>query len=69
MVSSFSNPGFPPMHGHPTHLPAMDARLSAAIDSFEALVRAAVCKAVASTLAAIHKAGNPVLKEIRSDLA
>ena len=40
MVSSFSNHGFPSVHAHPTHLPAMDARISAAIDSFEASMRA-----------------------------
>ncbi|KAB2631042.1 hypothetical protein D8674_008561 [Pyrus ussuriensis x Pyrus communis] len=73
MVSSFSNPGFPPVHAHPTCLPAMDARLSATLDSFEASMRAAlrdtICKAMDSALTAIHKAVNPVLAEIRIDLA
>ncbi|KAM1198459.1 hypothetical protein ACFX2G_010010 [Malus domestica] len=51
----------------------MDARISAAIDSFEASLRAAIRDAVHeamdSALTAIHKAVNPVLAEIRSDLA
>ncbi|KAM2276644.1 hypothetical protein ACFXTI_035048 [Malus domestica] len=73
MVSSFSNPGFPHVHAHPTHLPAMDAHLSAAIDSFEASICAAIRdkirEAMDSALIAIHKAVNPVLVEIRSNLA
>ncbi|KAM1453841.1 hypothetical protein FF1_003446 [Malus domestica] len=50
MVSSFSNPGFPPVDVHPTRLPAMDARLSAAIDSFEASLRAALRDAIREAL-------------------
>ncbi|KAM1365983.1 hypothetical protein ACFX2I_044152 [Malus domestica] len=73
MVSSFSNPGFPPVHTHPTRLPTMDAHLSAAIDSFEASMRAAIRDAIReamdSALTAIHKAVNLVLVEIRNDLA
>ncbi|KAM1175500.1 hypothetical protein ACFX15_027403 [Malus domestica] len=58
MVSSFSNPGFPHMHAHSTRLPAMDASLSAAIDSFEALMRsmcAAFREAIDSALAPIRR--------------
>ncbi|KAM0971069.1 hypothetical protein ACFX15_018457 [Malus domestica] len=73
MVPSFSNPGFPHVHTHPTRLPAMDARLSVAIDSFEASMRAAIRDAIHaaldSTLTAIHKVVTPVLADIRSDLA
>ncbi|KAM1091540.1 hypothetical protein ACFX13_019305 [Malus domestica] len=73
MVPSFSNPGFPLVHTHLTRLPAMDARLSAAIDSFEASMRAAIRDAIHaaldSTLIAIHKVMTPVLADIRSDLA
>ncbi|KAM1233085.1 hypothetical protein FF1_002835 [Malus domestica] len=73
MVSSFSNPGFPLVHAHPTRLPAMDARLSATIDSFEASLRAAISDAIREAmdfaLIAIHKAVNPVLAEIHSELA
>ncbi|KAM1368439.1 hypothetical protein PS1_001767 [Malus domestica] len=50
MVSSFSNPGFPHVDVHPTRLPAMDARLSAAIDSFEASMRAALRDAIREAL-------------------
>ncbi|KAM1443374.1 hypothetical protein ACFX2I_039660 [Malus domestica] len=50
MVSSFSNPGFPHVHAHPTRLPAMDASLSAAIDSFEASMRAALRDAIREAL-------------------
>ncbi|KAM1244223.1 hypothetical protein ACFX13_036431 [Malus domestica] len=39
MVSSFLNPGFPPVHAHLTLLPTMDASLSATIDSFDASMR------------------------------
>ncbi|KAM2701059.1 hypothetical protein EV2_002929 [Malus domestica] len=73
MVSSFSNPGFPLVHAHPTRLPAMDARFSATIDSFEASLRAAINDAIHEAtdfaLIAIHKVVNPVLVEIRSELA
>ncbi|KAB2614525.1 coatomer subunit beta-1-like [Pyrus ussuriensis x Pyrus communis] len=55
MVSSFSNPGFPHVHAHPTRLLAMDARLFAAIDSFEASMSAAIREAMDSALIAIHK--------------
>ncbi|KAM0968616.1 hypothetical protein ACFX13_017244 [Malus domestica] len=50
MVSSFSNLGFPPVDAHPTRLPAMDAHLSAAIDSFEASMRAALHDAIREAL-------------------
>ncbi|KAM1158783.1 hypothetical protein ACFX15_031417 [Malus domestica] len=50
MVSSFSNPGFPPVDAHPTRLTAMDGRLSAAIDSFEASMRAALRDAIREAL-------------------
>ena len=64
MVSSFSNRGFLPVHAHPTRLPSMDARLSTAIDSFEASMRAAIREAMDSALISIYKAVNPVLAEI-----
>ncbi|KAB2600231.1 hypothetical protein D8674_010502 [Pyrus ussuriensis x Pyrus communis] len=67
MVSSFSNPGFPLVHTHPTRLLAMDERLSAAIDSFEVSMRVAACEAMDSVRDAIHKAMNPVLAEIHSE--
>ncbi|KAM1075026.1 hypothetical protein TB2_019514 [Malus domestica] len=73
MVSSFSNHGFPHVHAYPICLPAMDARLSPAIDSFEASMRAAIRDAIReamdSALTAIHKVVNPVLAEIHDDLA
>ncbi|KAM1618082.1 hypothetical protein ACFX1R_018283 [Malus domestica] len=50
MVSSFSNPGFPPVDAHPTRLPAMDAHLPTAIDSFEASMRAALHDAIREAL-------------------
>ncbi|KAM1161202.1 hypothetical protein ACFX2B_000326 [Malus domestica] len=50
MVSSFSNPGFPPVDAHPTRLPAMDGRLSAAINSFEASMRATLRDAIREAL-------------------
>ncbi|KAM2450919.1 hypothetical protein TB2_008339 [Malus domestica] len=50
MVSSFSNPGFPHVDVHPTRLPTMDARLSAAIDSFEASLRATLRDAIREAL-------------------
>ncbi|KAM1059572.1 hypothetical protein TB1_023618 [Malus domestica] len=61
------------MHAHPTRLPAMDARFSAAIDSFDASLRVAlrdaIREAMDSALTAIHKDVNPVLAEIHSELA
>ncbi|KAM1873042.1 hypothetical protein ACFX13_006931 [Malus domestica] len=73
MVSYFSNPGFPPMDAQLTRLLAIDARLSAAINSFEASIRAAIRDAIReamdSALTAIHKAVNHVLAEIRTNLA
>ncbi|KAM1431284.1 hypothetical protein ACFX2I_047252 [Malus domestica] len=75
MVSSFSTPGFPPVHAHPTRLPTMDARISAAIDSLVASMRAdlhairdsdfALCKAVESAVAPIRRH----LALLRHDLA
>ncbi|KAB2628974.1 hypothetical protein D8674_033769 [Pyrus ussuriensis x Pyrus communis] len=63
MISSFSNPGFPHVHAHLTHLPTIDARLSAVIDSLKASMCAefrairdsalALCKAVDSAVAPI----------------
>ncbi|KAM1794065.1 hypothetical protein ACFX11_034584 [Malus domestica] len=50
MVSSFSNPNFPLVDAHPTRLPAMDTRFSAAIDSFEASMRAALRDAIREAL-------------------
>lgn len=57
------------MHAHLTRLPAMNARLSAAIDSSEASMRTPVREATDSALAAIHKAMNHALAKIRCELA
>ncbi|KAM1126226.1 hypothetical protein ACFX2B_040935 [Malus domestica] len=61
MVSSFSNPGFPHVHAHPTRFPTMDASLSVGIDSFDASMR--------SMRAAFREAINSALAPIRHELS
>ncbi|KAM1159039.1 hypothetical protein ACFX14_032189 [Malus domestica] len=68
MVSSCSTPGFPPVHAHPTRLPTMDARLSAALDFLVASMRADL-RAIRDSDFAFYKAVESAVAPIRRHLA